>query len=65
MFQHVCEMKNEGLSLGEIERTLKRISSQQAAKNPLDDSSIEILAQHIAAMVKREVSIYLSGSKLL
>ena len=64
LFQHVREMKNKGLSLSEIELTLKKISNWTAEKKPLDDSSIEFLSEHIAAIVKREVSIYLSGGKI-
>jgi DNA-binding transcriptional MerR regulator len=65
LFQRVRELKNRGLSLSEIELTLKNSFNQKAAMNPLHDSSIEFLARRIAALVKLEVSNYLSGGKRL
>ena len=63
-FKRVCAMKNSGMSLRKIKRALAYPSDQDPLMVPQGGTSIDLFAQRIAELVKREVSLFLSHDKL-
>jgi DNA-binding transcriptional MerR regulator len=62
-FERVRAMKKSGMTLSKIKRALACSSDPKPLKDPSDDTSIDLLAQRIAELVKREVSIFLSNDR--
>lgn len=62
-FKRVCAMKNSGMTLRKIKRTLAYPSGQQPSMAAQGDPSVDLFAQRIAELVKREVSLFLSHDK--
>lgn len=63
-FKRVRAMKNSGMTLRKIKRTLASPPDQRIPMAPPGDPSIDSLAQRIAELVKREVSLFLSSENL-
>jgi DNA-binding transcriptional MerR regulator len=63
-FERVRAMKNSGLTLSKIKRALAcPPPDDKTPMDPSGDASIDLLAQRIADLVKREVSIFLSNDR--
>jgi DNA-binding transcriptional MerR regulator len=63
-FKRVLAMKNSGMTLRKIKRALACPPDRKPLMGSAGDTSIDSLAQRIAELVKREVSLFLSTEKL-
>jgi DNA-binding transcriptional MerR regulator len=63
-FKRVLAMKNSGMTLRKIKRALACHPDQRPLMVSPGETSIDSLAQRIAELVKREVSLFLSSDTL-
>jgi DNA-binding transcriptional MerR regulator len=63
-FERVRAMKDSGMTLGKIKNELASTYQQGELKEPTGDTSIDVLAQRIAELVRREVRLFFTDDGL-